>query len=46
MELLAGWLDRAITAAIKADEQALAAIAAQVRELLAGFPMPGWGGPA
>ena len=46
MELLAGWLDRAITAAMKSDEQALAAIAAQVRELLAGFPMPGWGGPA
>ena len=46
MELLAGWIDQAITAAVKADEQALAAIAAQVRELLAGFPMPGWGGPA
>ncbi len=46
MELLAGWIDQAITAAVKADEQALAAIAVQVRELLAGFPMPGWGGPA
>ncbi len=46
MELLAGWTGQAITAAVKADERALAAIAAQVRELLVGVPMPGWGGPA
>jgi glycine hydroxymethyltransferase len=46
MEALAGWIDQAIAAAVKADDELLGQIAAQVRELLTGFPMPGWGRPA
>jgi glycine hydroxymethyltransferase len=45
MRQIAGWIDEAITAAAKQDDDALDRIAAGVRELLAGFPMPGWGGP-
>ncbi|WP_116050987.1 serine hydroxymethyltransferase [Amycolatopsis palatopharyngis] len=39
---LAEWIDRTITAAAAEDEQAVARIAAEIRELLAGFPMPGY----
>ena len=42
MTQIAAWMDEAISAAVKEDESALGRIAAQVRELLAGFPMPGW----
>jgi glycine hydroxymethyltransferase len=42
MTQIAAWIDEAISAAVKEDESALGRIAAQVRELLAGFPMPGW----
>ena len=41
MPAVAEWIDRAVTAAD--DEPALDKIAGEVRELLAGFPMPGWG---
>ena len=40
MPQLAEWIDRAVGAAD--DEQALDRIAAEVAELMAGYPMPGW----
>jgi len=46
MDQLAGWMDEAIIAAAKNDDEALDQIAAGVRELMAGFSMPGWGRPA
>jgi glycine hydroxymethyltransferase len=42
MPLIAAWLDDAIAAAAKDDEATLDRIAGEVRDLLAGFPMPGW----
>jgi glycine hydroxymethyltransferase len=45
MGQVAAWMDEAIMAATQGDEEVIDAIAAQVRELLADFPMPGWGGP-
>ena len=42
MPRIAAWMDEAITAAVKEDEAALGRIAAEVRDLMAGFPMPGW----
>ena len=42
MAPLAAWMDEAITAAAKDDEAALDRIAAEIRELLAAFPVPGW----
>jgi glycine hydroxymethyltransferase len=42
MPLIAAWLDDAIAAAAKDDEPKLDRIAGEVRDLLAGFPMPGW----
>jgi glycine hydroxymethyltransferase len=43
MEQLATWIDDALSAARKDDEAALDAINGEVRSLLAGFPMPGFG---
>jgi glycine hydroxymethyltransferase len=42
MPQLAAWIDDAITAAAKDDEAVLMRIAAEVRDLLAGYPIPGW----
>jgi glycine hydroxymethyltransferase len=42
MDQVAGWMDQAIIAAAKEDEDTIERIAGEVRELLAGFPMPGW----
>lgn len=42
MPLIADWMDRAVQAAETGDDPALEKIAAEVRELLAGYPMPGW----
>jgi glycine hydroxymethyltransferase len=42
MEPIAAWMDEAITAAAKEDEQAIDRIAAEIRELLAAYPIPGW----
>jgi glycine hydroxymethyltransferase len=42
MEQVAGWMDEAIIAAAKEDEEVIERVAADVRGLLAGFPMPGW----
>jgi glycine hydroxymethyltransferase len=39
---LAAWIDGAIAAATKNDEATLARIAAEVRDLLASHPVPGW----
>jgi glycine hydroxymethyltransferase len=42
MTQVAAWMDEAIAAAAKDDEAVIERIAAEVRDLLAGFPMPGW----
>jgi glycine hydroxymethyltransferase len=42
MPQVAAWMDEAITAAAKQDDVAIDRVAGQVRELLAGFPMPGF----
>jgi glycine hydroxymethyltransferase len=46
MAQIAGWMDQAIVAAAKDDEDVISRVAAEVRELLAGYPMPGWAQPA
>jgi glycine hydroxymethyltransferase len=42
MPQLAAWMDEAIIAAAKDDEAPLDRIAAEIRDLLAAFPAPGW----
>ncbi len=42
MPAVAAWMDAAITALAKGDEAALDTIAAEIAELMADFPMPGW----
>jgi glycine hydroxymethyltransferase len=42
MQQIAAWMDEAITAAAKDDEDVIGRVAGEVRDLLAGFPMPGW----
>jgi glycine hydroxymethyltransferase len=42
MEQVAAWMDEAITAAAKDDEVVIERISGEIRDLLAGFPMPGW----
>jgi glycine hydroxymethyltransferase len=42
MTQIADWIDRAVTAADSEDATAIEKIAAEVRELLADYPMPGW----
>jgi glycine hydroxymethyltransferase len=42
MAQVAAWMDRAIIAAAKEDEEVIGQIADEVRELLAAYPMPGW----
>jgi len=39
---IAAWIDRVVTAASRGDESVIEQVAAEVRELLAGFPMPGY----
>jgi glycine hydroxymethyltransferase len=46
MAQLAAWMDGAIIAALKDDDEAIERIAANVRELLSAFPMPGWSEPS
>ena len=41
MELIAGWIDEGVDAAGRGDEAAIGRIADEVRELTAGFPIPG-----
>jgi glycine hydroxymethyltransferase len=42
MPQLAAWIDEAVTAGAKDDEATLDRIAAEIRDLLAGYPAPGW----
>src|SRR5580698_7364480 len=42
MPQLAAWMDEAITAATKDDGTALDTIAAEIRDLMAAYPIPGW----
>jgi len=42
MPQVAAWMDEAIGAASKQDEAVIGRIAGEVRDLLAGFPMPGF----
>jgi glycine hydroxymethyltransferase len=42
MPQLAAWMDEAVTAGAKDDEAALDRIAAEIRDLLAAYPIPGW----
>jgi glycine hydroxymethyltransferase len=42
MPQVAEWIDEAIQAGLKDDEAALDAIAGQVAEFLAAYPLPGW----
>ena len=42
MQQIAAWMDEAVSAAVKEDEQVIDRIAGEVRELLVGFPMDGW----
>jgi glycine hydroxymethyltransferase len=42
MPRIATWMDEAIEAAKKSDEERLDAIAAEVRQFSLGFAMPGW----
>jgi glycine hydroxymethyltransferase len=42
MPQVAAWMDEAIRAASKQDDAVIERIAGQVRELLSGFPMPGF----
>jgi glycine hydroxymethyltransferase len=43
MPQVAAWMDEAVNAAIKEDEAVLSRIAGEVRDLLSGYGMPGWG---
>lgn len=42
MPQVAAWMNTAIGAAKRGDEPSLARVAGEVRDLLTGFPMPGW----
>jgi glycine hydroxymethyltransferase len=42
MPRLAGWIDQAVKAAADGDEATIRRVAAEVTELTAGYPMPGW----
>ncbi|MEV4418102.1 serine hydroxymethyltransferase [Catellatospora sp. NPDC049609] len=42
MAQVAGWIDDAVTAAVKDDTAAVEQIAGEVRDLLKAFPMPGY----
>jgi glycine hydroxymethyltransferase len=42
MRQIAAWMDDAIIAAAKDDDDTIERIAAEVAELLAEYPMPGW----
>jgi glycine hydroxymethyltransferase len=41
MAPIADWMDRAVEAAKREDEEAIAAIAAEIRDFTSGFPIPG-----
>jgi glycine hydroxymethyltransferase len=43
MPQVAAWMDAAVECAIRDDDAGLDRIAADIRERLEGYPMPGWG---
>jgi glycine hydroxymethyltransferase len=45
MELVARWIDEGVDAAKREDEAAIERVAGEVRELAAGFPIPGFALP-
>jgi glycine hydroxymethyltransferase len=42
MPKIAEWIDQTVQAANNDDEATIERIAGEIRELLAGYPMPGW----
>jgi glycine hydroxymethyltransferase len=42
MPRIAAWIDEVVRAAARGDEQVVERVAGEVREMLAGYPMPGW----
>ena len=42
MPQIAAWIDEVVLGAARQDETAAERVAAQIRELLASYPMPGW----
>ncbi|GAA0578553.1 serine hydroxymethyltransferase [Actinomadura livida] len=42
MPQVAAWIDEVVQATAKQDETVVERVAGQIRELLAGYPMPGW----
>lgn len=42
MPRVAAWMDQCVTAALKDDEAAIERVAAEIKEFLTGFPMPGY----
>ena len=42
MPQLAAWMDEAITAAAKDRRAPLPRIAAEIRDLVSAYPIPGW----
>ncbi|MFC4909193.1 serine hydroxymethyltransferase [Actinomadura gamaensis] len=42
MEPVAAWIDEVVQATAKGDEAVVERVAAEIRELMAGHPMPGW----
>jgi glycine hydroxymethyltransferase len=42
MPQIAAWMDEVVQAVVKADDAVLNRIAAEIRTLLADYPMPGW----
>ncbi len=42
MPQVAEWMDRAVTAAGEGDDTTIGTVAAEIAELMAGYPMPGW----
>jgi glycine hydroxymethyltransferase len=42
MPQVAAWIDETVTAAVKEDDAVLDRVAGEVRDLLSGYPMPGW----
>ncbi|WP_284706201.1 serine hydroxymethyltransferase [Micromonospora phytophila] len=42
MPQVAEWIDRLVVAAVKDDQEAVAAVAGEVRDLLSAYPIPGY----
>jgi glycine hydroxymethyltransferase len=42
MSHIARWIERALDAAVGEDQEGIQRVAGEVRDLLSGYPMPGW----